>query len=636
MATFYEPSIAEFPRVAVLAKRGKFYQADAAFGDENSVFVSRKLVHGAKPGELVILKPAGRGRGEVVRRLGKADSLPAIMEGIFTWYGVPRGFSQQALVEAEERAALAEKNDASRRDLTSLASFTIDPDEARDFDDAISLVDGPGEGELTLFVHIADVSYFVPAGSTLDREAARKAVSVYLPLAVEPMLPEVLSSDACSLRPNANRKCITVEMVFGGCSPSHPSPIPPEPVLKRSSFYRSLIRSCCRLSYNQVDDYFQSAGNQAVETRHGEERHHGAPLQQHRGAPLTSPLPSGDGQPENGYNNIPSHIGNLLNRCRDLAAALRAARYRRGALAISTFEPEFRLSKDGDILSARPRPESESHALIEEFMIAANETVARFLERRQSNCIYRVHEEPDAAAVDALFDMLEDLGIPTPPFSLKTGTPEKAGRAIRELLQSLPKLLRQQQRSYSAFSEIVLRSLKQARYLEDNLGHYGLASSAYLHFTSPIRRYPDLAVHRALLKELHLEDYTYSRIDLAEIAQKSSEAERRAAMVEHAGDDVALAYLLDRKLFREGWDRCFEGEIISVISSGLFVRFEHVFEGYVPARCLQGDYFVITDTGGALVGRRSGRTWRLGDKINVRVVKIDKLRGKAELEPASR
>jgi ribonuclease R len=238
--------------------------------------------------------------------------------------------------------------------------------------------------------------------------------------------------------------------------------------------------------------------------------------------------------------------------------------------------------------------------------------------------------------VDALFDMLEDLGIPTPPFSLKTGTPEKAGRAIRELLQSLPKLLRQQQRSYSAFGEIVLRSLKQARYLEDNLGHYGLASSTYLHFTSPIRRYPDLVVHRALLKELHLEGYTYSRIDLADIAQKSSEAERRAALVERAGDDVALAYLLEQKLFREGWDRSFEGEIISVIGSGLFVRFDHVFEGYVPSRRLQGDYFVITDTGSALVGRRSGRTWRLGDKINVRVVKIDKLRGKAELEPASR
>ena len=578
----------EFPRVAVLRKRGKLFEAEAAFGDAIRVFVGRKSLGGARSGELVLLKPAGRGRGEVVRSLGKADSLPAIMAAILIWFQVPRGFSQRALAEAEAVEALAGQPDAGRRDLTHLISVTIDPDEARDFDDAVSLEEGPAAGEMTLHVHIADVSYFVKPGSAIDRQAERKAVSVYLPAAVEPMLPAQLSSDLCSLRPDAERKCVSVEMVFGFRDGD-------EPELRRTSFHRSLIRSRRRLTYNEVDDHFQQAG----------------------GAPA-----------------LPAEIAALLDRSRGLAAALREARHARGALAISTFEPEFRLSETGEIVGARPRPESESHALIEEFMIAANEAVASFLERRQADCIYRVHENPDPNAVDALFDMLEDLGIPTPSFSLAHSTPRQAGEAVRELLKSLPRALSEQQRSRSAFGEIVLRSLKQARYLEKNLGHFGLASPAYLHFTSPIRRYPDLMTHRALLKELHLEDFSCDRLTLAGIAEQSSEWERRAAAAEHLGDDVALAFLLDRLLFERGWDWRFSGEIVSVIPSGVFVRFESIYEGYLPARNLRGDYFAISDKGGSLVGRRHGRTWRLGDSISVRVVRIDKLRGKVELEPA--
>jgi len=549
----------------------------------------------------VVLRPDGRGRGEVVRRLGKADSLSALMEGILTFYQVPRGFSPQAMAEADEQAALAGEVDEGRGDLTGLVSFTIDPDEAKDFDDAISLVDGPGAGEVTLYVHIADVSYFVPPGSALDREAESKACSVYMPVAVEPMLPPRLSSDACSLRAGHDRKCVTVEMVFEW--DGEPGPMLPT----RVRFFRSLIHSRRRLTYNEVDDFFEGV------------------------AGLSEPgelLEPGRGDID------AAGLGELLARCRRLAGDLRDARHARGALAIQTFEPEFRLADDGGVIGVRPRPESESHALIEEFMIAANEAVARFLEHRRGNCIYRVHEQPDATAVDSLFDLLEDLGVPVPHFSLAGGTPERAGNAIRDLLRSLPQVLSETQRNRSVFGEIVLRSLKQARYLEDNLGHFGLASEAYLHFTSPIRRYPDLVVHRALLRELHLEDYGCSRLELAEVALTSSENERRASLVERTADDIVLAFLLDRLLFEEGWDKVFEGEIVSVIPSGLFVRFEACYEGYVPARHLRGDYFAISDTGGALIGRRSGRPFRLGDRMTIRVVRIDKLRGKVELEPA--
>ena len=587
-------------RGAVLAKRGKVYQAEAAFDSDETFYVGRKYLKGARAGELVVLRVDGRGRGEVLRRIGKQDSLPAVMEAVLIHFGVPRGFSEAAEAEAVRQASLARVYDSGRHDLTGTLTFTIDPVEAKDFDDAVSLENGPGDDEITLYVHIADVSYFVADGSALDREAAEKANSVYLPIAVEPMLPAVLSSDACSLKPDVERKCVTVEMVF-------PSPLAAvdfqgedngedndhagiQPLKTR--FYRSTIRSRYRMTYNQVDDLLQ------------------------------------------GRARLDDELAVLLGRCRSLADVLRHARYRRGALNIHTFEPEFRLDEDGGVMGVKPRPQSESHALIEEFMIAANESVASFLVKRGTECIYRVHDEPDPAAVDSLFDLLDDLGIPVPEFSLEQGSPRLAGRAVREIIRKLPRVLQEQQRRRDVFGEIVLRSLKQARYHEANLGHFGLASEAYLHFTSPIRRYPDLVAHRALLSELHLQDWKPSRFDLVATAERSSENERRAAAVEHLGDDVVLAYLLDQLLYREGWDRRFDGEIISLIPSGLFVRFEDCYEGYVHVSSLRGDYYAINDTGSALVGRRSGRPYRLGDRLTVRVVSIDKLRGKVELEPA--
>ena len=589
-------NIPDYAFVAVLAKSGKAYRAETAFGEAKSVHVGRKGLHGARAGELVLIRESGRGRGEVERRLGRADSLPDLTGAVMEYFRVPRGFSSRALSEGEAGAALADGGDPGRRDLTAMVSFTIDPDEARDYDDAVSLEQGPGEGEVTLYVHIADVSYYIEAGSVLDREAEKKAVSVYLPIAVEPMLPETLSNDICSLRPGIDRKCVTVEMTFRPGEAAGPDAGPADetdmmsPRSGEVRFYRSLIRSRARLTYNQVDDYF--AGNGGVE----------------------------------------GEVAGRLRQCRSLASALKDARRRRGALAIQTFEPEFRLSAENEVLGVRPSSASLSHSLIEEFMIAANEAVARFLERKDAPCIYRVHEEPDPAAVEALFDLMEDLGIATPPFSLEEGSARRAGEAVRRLLQMHAAAGDRRQGTF--FNETVLRSLKRACYLEQNLGHYGLASTAYLHFTSPIRRYPDLIVHRSLLAALGESDWNASLLDLAGIARHSSDNERRAAKVEHIGDDIVLAHLLDRLLLAEGWDRRFKGEVISLIPSGLFLRFEEVYEGYVPARNLRGDYYVLNDKGSALVGRRSGRPFRLGDSLTARVVRIDKLRGKVELEPA--
>jgi ribonuclease R len=270
--------------------------------------------------------------------------------------------------------------------------------------------------------------------------------------------------------------------------------------------------------------------------------------------------------------------------------------------------------------------------LVEELMILANERVAALLAGRRREALFRIHERPEPQAVQFLLAKLADLKVPTPP-APKDLSPADAAALAAQASELVTEYSENSGRGREAFPALVLRSLKQARYDPRNLGHSGLASSAYCHFTSPIRRYPDLVVHRALLRELDLSVEPVPP-DLDELAEHTSERERAAADVEYRADDICLAWLLDAELYERGWDESFEGEIIGVIGSGLFARFGEVFEGFVPARRLAGDYFELNDLGTALVGRRGGGTFRLGDPIDVRVESIDKPAGKVELAPA--
>ena len=270
--------------------------------------------------------------------------------------------------------------------------------------------------------------------------------------------------------------------------------------------------------------------------------------------------------------------------------------------------------------------------LVEELMILANERVAALLASRRREALFRVHERPDPQAVQLLLAKLADLKVPTPP-APEDLSPADAAALAADASELVTEYSANSGRGREAFPSLVLRALKQARYDPRNLGHSGLASSAYCHFTSPIRRYPDLVVHRALLSELDLSGDPVPP-DLGELAEHTSERERAAADVEYRADDICLSWLLDAELYERGWDDPFEGEIIGVIGSGLFARFGEVFEGFLPARRLAGDYFELNDLGTALVGRRGGGTFRLGDPIAVRVESIDKPAGKVELAPA--
>ncbi len=553
--------------VVELRKRGKLVVGDPYFTPGVPLVIDRHGLHDTGPGDLVVVR-TGRGRAKVERVLGSASHIDAVLEGLLHERG------EQGATEAVPEPPPPSLED--RTDLRDLPTITIDPETAKDFDDAISVV-REGDG-LRAYVHIADVSHFVAAGTELDLGAADRSCSVYVPGRVARMLPAELADDLCSLRPHLDRFVLTVEIPFG-----------PGLEMGTPLFYRSVIRSDARLSYGQAERALA------------------------------------------GREKLPPEVEEPLRHAERLAEELRRRRFARGALRIEAAEATFAFDGEGGVSNAWLESEPHAHMLIEELMILANEAVAGLLGGRRREALYRIHDAPEPQSISRLLAVLADLGVPTPKApDAERMTPAQAAALAGEISERVMDYVRRSGRGTAAFPPLVLRSLKQARYDPANLGHSGLASPAYCHFTSPIRRYPDLVCHRALLKELGVSDEPPSA-DIAEQAEHSSAREREATQVEYAADAICLAWLLERRLFEEGWEHAFEGEITGAIPSGIFVRFDDVFEGYVPARTLGGDYYELNALGTALEGRRSGRSYRLGDPLAVRVEKIERAEGKVEL-----
>jgi ribonuclease R len=555
--------------VVELARRGKLLVGEPFFEGGVPVTVDRKGTGEAAPGDLVVVR-LGRGRAKVERTLGRPNDVEAVLEGLMWQEGARR---PHAPVPAPP-----EELEPYRTDLRDLPALTIDPDEAKDFDDALSFR-REGDG-IRAWVHIADVSAYVPAGSPLDQDAAERGFSVYIPGRVEPMLPELLSNDLCSLRPDEDRRAVTVEIPFDKNLEAG------EPL-----FYRSVIRSRQRLTYSRAQAIL-AGDEEAVE-----------------------------------------EVTEALRLAERLALELRRRRFARGALAIETGETSFAFDGSGGVERAWIEHEPLAHALVEELMILANEAVAQLLAGRNREALFRVHERPDPQSIELLLSKLADLEVPAPPVPDHL-TPGEAAKLAARVSVQVSEYTKQSGRGRAAFPALVLRSLKQARYDPRNLGHSGLASKAYCHFTSPIRRYPDLVVHRALLRELGVGDDPVPD-KLGELAEWTSVREREAAGIEYRADEICLAWLLERRLFEEGWEASFEGEVVGAIGSGIFVRFDEVFEGYIPARRLPGDYFELNPLGTALVGRRSGTAYRLGDPITVRVERVERPSGRVSLEPVA-
>lgn len=529
---------------------------------------------GASPGDLVTVEPVGHQTYglrrvrilEVLERINDQRSVSLIA---IHRHGIPMGFSAEE--EAQANAA-REVSLGQRIDLRNIPLVTIDPADARDFDDAVFAApdeDAANKGGWVIVVAIADVAHYVTPGSPLDRGAFKKGNSVYFPDRVVPMLPEKLSNDLCSLKQGVDRPCLAVRMVFrsDGTKIKH-------------TFMRALMNSHARLHYAQA----QAAIDGDTDD-------------------LTAPL--------------------LEPALKPLWAAYRAlsqARDKRAPLDLDLPERKIMLGEDGTVTSIGFRQRLDAHRLVEEFMIQANVAAAEELERKKIPFIYRVHDAPTAEKLESLRDFLNSLDLPL----TKSGVLKP--HHFNDLLHKVKGT------TYEAMvNEVTLRSQSQAVYSAQNLGHFGLNLRRYTHFTSPIRRYADLIVHRALIRADRMGDGGLSEKEagaLDDIAEQISLHERRAMAAERDSVDRYVAsYLIDRV------GAVFKGRISGVTRFGLFIRLDETgADGIVPMRALDDDYYIHDEALHALIGERHGGIYRLGAKVDVRLEEATPITGGLRFE----
>ena len=502
--------------------------------------------------------------GRIVERLGEPGRPGMAAEIALHAYDIPREWPDEVLAETE-RVPLDVGATPGRDDLRALPLVTIDGPDAKDFDDAVHCAPRPSGWKLT--IAIADVSHYVAPGSAIDREAARRGTSVYLPGRVVPMLPERLSNGICSLNPEVDRLCLACEMHVDRSGR-----------VTRTRFRDAIMRSRARLTYEEVE---AAAFDRDAGTRRR----------------LGSLIPH-------------------LEALREVYTALRGARRRRGAIDLELPEPRIVFDRDGAVAHVEPAPRYAAHRLIEECMVAANVAAARRLTRLRAPLLYRVHPPPDPVRVEEMTSFFGRLGL-EPDFGAELRPSDFAALAERAAAR----------RGAEVLHLLLLRAMEQAVYRPDNDGHFGLALTHYTHFTSPIRRYPDLLAHRALRGSLEA-----SHDEMEALGISASAAERRA---DDAARDAVSRLVCEYLENRVG--EVFAGRIAAVASFGLFVRLEGLgVDGLVHVSALGRDWYRHDRTGHCLEGERGGRRFRLGDELEVRLARVDPTERRIHLEPLVR
>jgi ribonuclease R len=524
----------------------------------------------AKEGDLVAVEVARQGRfglpvGHVKELLGSLATEKAVSLIAIHAHSLPHVFPREALEEADAAKAAGL---AGREDWRKLPLVTIDPPDAKDHDDAVHAVgdtDPANRGGYIVTVAIADVGHYVRPGSPLDREALKRGNSVYFPDRVVPMLPERISNELCSLKPEEDRAALAVRMVIGadGRKRSH-------------TFHRIMMRSAAKLHYVQAQAAI-------------------------------------DGRPDDVTRPI---LSSIIEPLYAVYGAVKKARDERAPLDLDLPERKLMLTLAGTVDRVVTAERLDAHRLIEEFMILANVAAAETLEKAKVPLVYRVHDEPSPEKVHALHEFLATLDISFP----KGGAlrPDVFNRVLARVKGS---------DSEALVNEVVLRSQAQAEYAAENYGHFGLNLRRYAHFTSPIRRYADLIVHRGLIRALKLGDDglppAQDAAALGEIAAQISAAERRAMKAERETVDRLIAHFLADRVGAQ-----FEGRISGVTRAGLFVKLNDTgADGLIPARSLGDEYFRYDERAHALIGNRSGETHRLGDPVTVKLVEAAPVAG---------
>lgn len=545
----------------------------------HDIVIPRDRIDGAQEGQIVVAEitdqPTRRTQpiGSIIEVVG--DHMAPGMETdiAIRTHDLPIEWPDEVNAETTHLTEeVPEAAKAGRTDLRELPLVTIDGADARDFDDAIYCERKPKGWRL--YVSIADVSAYVMPASPLDREAFKRGTSVYFPNRVIPMLPEVLSNGLCSIKPEVDRLAMTCEMYVNR-----------EGKVTRSSFYPSVMRSHARLTYDQV-------------------------------AAMVL-----DGDPE-----LSEQHAALLPHLHELYAlfqTLHEARTERGAIDFDTVETRFEFNDEGRIAAIHPTVRNDAHRIVEECMLAANVAAARFFTRKKMHALFRIHEPPAAEKLADLREFLGGLAL-----SLSGGDRPHASDYAALLREARGRP------DYDLIQTVLLRSMQQAMYSSENAGHFGLAYDGYTHFTSPIRRYPDLIVHRAIKHLVNggsAADFDYSKSQLQAIAEQSSVTERRA---EEASRDV------------EAWLKCeymqdklgdeFDGTVTSVNSFGIFVQLDGIYvDGLVHVTALQNDYYHFDPINHRLVGERTGHTYRLGDPLRVKLAAVNLDERKIDFVPAA-
>jgi ribonuclease R len=546
-----------------------------------AIYVGDPGAKGVQPDDKVVIEMVRfpshirEGEGVIVEVLGAKGQPGVDTMSIIYEFNLPGEFDDDVLAESRKRAEQFDESiGRGRRDLTNLTIVTIDPVDARDFDDAISL-ERLDNGHWLLGVHIADVSHFVEPKTPLDREAHERATSVYLPDRVIPMLPEIISNNLASLQPHKVRYALSAMMEFTE-----------EGVRVATDVYKSAIKSRRRFTYEEVDEYLTA--------------------KKLTPAPKPATLGKTKKSPATVFRDLTPDVDSLLTRMHELAMIFRARRFQRGALELTMPEMKIDLDTDGRVIGAHLAQNTESHQIIEEFMLTANEAVAEKLAHAGLIFLRRVHGSPDPRKMRVLTEFVRELGY------------EPENLENRFELQALLDAVKGDTRQH-AINYATLRSMQRAIYSPEDEGHYALASDCYCHFTSPIRRYPDLTIHR-LIDVLNRGKKPEQRMDqLLVLGDHCSEREQRAAEAERELKKVKLLLYMSDKIGME-----LDGVITGVENFGLFITGTEIpAEGFVHISSLTDDYYRYDRAGHIIAGHRSGNSFRLGDTVRVSVAGVN-------------